>query len=157
MGAVEEAANALGMTDWCGQVNPADKIAAISQRSKTHKVLMVGDGLNDAPALAQAHVSMSPASAADITQRAADFVFQGEKLSPVIEAITISVRARALAYQNFAIALSYNAVCVPLAMAGYVTPLVAAIAMSTSSILVTANALRLAPPGMRSGPEGDAT
>ena len=158
MGAVEEAANALGISDWRGQVNPADKIAAISQRSKNHIMLMVGDGLNDAPALAQAHVSMSPASAADITQRAADFVFQGEKLSPVIEAITISVRARTLAFQNFAIALSYNAVCVPLAMAGYVTPLVAAIAMSTSSILVTANALRLAPPAMRSsGYEGDVT
>ncbi|MHA1164335.1 MAG: heavy metal translocating P-type ATPase [Alphaproteobacteria bacterium] len=143
--AVEEAANAAGIADWRAQVNPADKIAALKQRSKHQKILMVGDGLNDAPALAQAHVSMSPASAADITQRAADFVFQGERLAPVFEAITIAVRSRALAFQNFAIALGYNAVCVPLAMAGYVTPLVAAIAMSTSSILVTANALRLAP------------
>jgi Cu2+-exporting ATPase len=144
--AVEEAANAAGIADWRAQVNPADKIAALKQRSKHQKILMVGDGLNDAPALAQAHVSMSPASAADITQRAADFVFQGERLAPVIEAITIAVRSRALVFQNFAIALGYNALCVPLAMAGYVTPLVAAIAMSTSSILVTANALRLAPP-----------
>ncbi len=144
--AVEEAANAAGIADWRAQVNPADKIAALKQRSKHQKILMVGDGLNDAPALAQAHVSMSPASAADITQRAADFVFQGERLAPVIKAITIAVRSRALVFQNFAIALGYNALCVPLAMAGYVTPLVAAIAMSTSSILVTANALRLAPP-----------
>lgn len=143
--AVEEAADAVGISDWSGQVNPADKIAALKRRAAQHKILMVGDGLNDAPALAQAHVSMSPASAADITQRAADFVFQGERLAPVIEAITIAVRARALVFQNFAIALSYNALCVPLAMSGYVTPLVAAIAMSTSSILVTVNALRLAP------------
>jgi Cu2+-exporting ATPase len=141
--AVEEAANAVGIADWRGQVKPADKIAAIKRHAQHHKVLMVGDGLNDAPALAQAHVSMSPASAADITQRAADLVFQGDRLSPIIEAITIAVRARALAFQNFAIALAYNALFVPLAMAGYVTPLLAAIAMSTSSILVTANALRL--------------
>ena len=155
--AVEEAASALGIADWRGRVNPADKIEAIGKQARRHKVLMVGDGLNDAPALAQAHVSMSPASAADITQRAADFVFQGERLAPVVEAITIAVRARALAFQNFAIALGYNAICVPLAMAGYVTPLVAAIAMSTSSILVTANALRLAPAVRDAGPRGAAS
>ncbi len=143
-GAVKEIANATGIDDWRGQANPADKIAVLKEHAMDHKVLMVGDGLNDAPSLAQAHVSMSPASAADITQRAADFVFQGDRLAPVVEAISISVRARTMAFQNFAIALTYNAVCVPLAMAGYVTPLVAAIAMSTSSILVTANALRLA-------------
>lgn len=142
--AVEEAADAVGIADWRGQVNPADKIAVLRKYAEDRKLLMVGDGLNDAPALAQAHVSMSPASAADITLRAADFVFQGDKLAPVMEAIAIALRARAMAFQNFSIALAYNAVCVPLAMSGYVTPLVAAIAMSTSSILVTANALRLA-------------
>jgi Cu2+-exporting ATPase len=87
---------------------------------------------------------MSPASAADISQRAADFVFQGESLGPVLDAVSTGKRARSMALQNFAVALVYNVACVPLAMAGLVTPLIAAIAMSTSSILVTANAARLA-------------
>lgn len=144
--AVRQAASEAGIGDWSAGVNPADKIAALKARGTDHKVLMVGDGLNDAPALAQAHVSMSPAAAADITQRAADLVFQGDRLAPVADAISIAKRARGMVFQNFAVALAYNAVFVPLAMTGYVTPLVAAIAMSTSSILVTANAMRLALP-----------
>ena len=142
-GAVRGAAEAVAIPDWQAEVKPAEKIAALRTRGEKHRILMVGDGLNDAPALAQAHVSMSPANAADITQRAADLVFQGDRIAPVAEAIAIAVQARAMALQNFAVALAYNAVCVPLAMMGHVTPLVAAIAMSTSSILVTANALRL--------------
>ena len=86
---------------------------------------------------------MSPASAADISQRAADFVFQGEKLAPVLEAIATAKLARSMALQNFAVAAVYNVICVPLAMAGFVTPLIAAIVMSTSSIVVVANAARL--------------
>lgn len=148
--AVEDAARQSGIEVWQGGVNPADKIAALERLGESHKVLMVGDGLNDAPALAQAHVSMSPATAADITQRAADLVFQGKRLAPVVEAISVARRARGMVFQNFGVALLYNAVFVPLAMAGYVTPLVAAIAMSTSSILVTANAMRLSIPNLRS-------
>jgi P-type Cu2+ transporter len=144
-GVVEAIARDAGIELWLAELKPADKIAWLERRAREgHKVLMVGDGLNDAPALAAAHASISPATAADISQRAADFVFQGEKLNPVIEAIAIARRARAMAMQNFAIALVYNIICVPLAMAGFVTPLIAAIVMSTSSVLVTANALRLA-------------
>ena len=144
-GVVETIAQQLGIETWLAELKPADKIAWLESRiGEGRKVLMVGDGLNDAPALAAAHASISPASAADISQRAADFVFQGERLTPVLTAMTIARRARAMAMQNFAVAFVYNIVCVPLAMAGLVTPLIAAIVMSSSSILVTANALRLA-------------
>jgi Cu2+-exporting ATPase len=144
-GVVEHIARRTGIETWRAGLKPADKIAWLEAcAGDGHKVLMAGDGLNDAPALAAAHASISPANAADISQRAADFVFQGVKLAPVLEAIATAKRARSMALQNFAVAGGYNAICVPLAVAGLVTPLIAAIVMSTSSILVTVNAARLA-------------
>ncbi|MHA1133785.1 MAG: heavy metal translocating P-type ATPase [Alphaproteobacteria bacterium] len=144
-GVVARTARASGIDVWEAEMKPADKIAWLDARLRDgHKVLMAGDGLNDAPALAAAHASISPASAADISQRAADFVFQGAKLEPVAEAIHTGRRAHRMAFQNFGVAAVYNVICVPLAMAGFVTPLIAAIVMSTSSILVTLNAARLA-------------
>jgi Cu2+-exporting ATPase len=141
--AVAPIATALGIEMWRGGCKPADKIAMLDAlRTDGRKVLMVGDGLNDAPALAAAHVSLSPISAADLTQAQADAVFLGDKLDPVQETIAIARRAHALMRQNLGIALIYNLFAVPLAFLGFVTPLVAALAMSGSSTIVTLNALR---------------
>jgi Cu2+-exporting ATPase len=142
--AVETSAKSAGVDRWQGGVLPAEKIARLETlKAAGRKVLMVGDGLNDAPALAAAHAALSLSSAADISQTAADAVFQGERLEPILETLAVARAARRMALQNFAIAIGYNLVFVPLAMAGLVTPLIAAIAMSASSIAVTANAVRL--------------
>jgi Cu2+-exporting ATPase len=144
MGAVSIAAAAAGIEDWHGGMKPEDKIAMLgAMKAAGKKVLMAGDGLNDAPALAAAHASLSPATAASISQTASDAVFQCASLRAVIELITTARKARRMSFENFAVAFGYNLFFVPLAMAGYVTPLIAAAAMSTSSIAVTANALRL--------------
>lgn len=142
--AVSKAARAIGIDRSSAGVRPDGKIARVKALGEEgRRVLMVGDGLNDAPSLAAAHASLSPSSAADISQNAADAVFQGEKLEPVLEALGVAQVAQRMSMQNFGIAIAYNIVSVPLAMAGHVTPLIAALAMSLSSIAVTANALRL--------------
>ena len=141
---VEAVAGRAGINCWQAAMLPAQKIARIQAlQAAGRKVLMVGDGLNDAPALAAAYASLSPATAADISQTAADAVLQGERLAPVLEVLAVARAARRMALQNFAIAIGYNCLFVPLAMAGLVTPLLAAIAMSASSLAVTANAVRL--------------
>jgi Cu2+-exporting ATPase len=150
--AVRAVAETLGLAEWRAGARPDAKIARLKALAgQGRKVLMVGDGLNDAPALRAAHVSLSPANAADVSQTAADFIFQGVKLAPVLEAIEVSRKSRRLVFENFALALAYNAVAIPLAVAGFVTPLIAAIAMSASSITVTLNSLRL----NRGGAEGE--
>jgi Cu2+-exporting ATPase len=141
--AVAPVAARLGISQWQGGLDPAQKIAAIEAlKAAGRRVLMVGDGLNDAPSLAAAHVSLSPIGAAHITQAHADAVFLGEQLGPVLDALAIARRARALMRQNLWLAAAYNTIAVPVAIAGYATPLIAAVAMSGSSILVTVNALR---------------
>lgn len=143
-GPVESLAHRLSVTEWRAGQKPADKIARIEAlKAAGHKVLMVGDGLNDAPSLAAAHVSLSPVTAVHLSQAAADAVFLGEKLRPVADALAISRKAHTLMQQNLWLAVVYNSIAVPIAIAGYVTPLIAALAMSGSSVLVTLNALRV--------------
>jgi Cu2+-exporting ATPase len=141
--AVAPVARDLGIGHWQGALTPAEKIVFIEAlKAEGRRVLMVGDGLNDAPALAAAHVSLSPVSAADLTQAQADAVFLGDRLKPVQEAVAVARRSRRLMTQNLWFAAVYNTIAVPIAIAGLVTPLIAALAMSGSSITVTLNALR---------------
>jgi Cu2+-exporting ATPase len=141
---VNKVAKSIGISTYFSSLSPVDKCKYIdSMREKGKKVLMVGDGLNDAPSLSSASVSMSPSSAIDIAQNTADIVFQGEKLAPVYQSWRVALKANKLIKQNFTIAVLYNIIAIPLAVMGYVTPLIAAIAMSSSSLVVIGNSFRL--------------
>jgi len=141
---VEEVAETLGFTQVQALCSPADKCAYLDElKAQGHHTLMVGDGLNDAAALASASVSLSPSSALDLTQNAADLVFQGHKLSPVLAVLSIAHRAERLVWENIALSVIYNVLAVPLAMAGQATPMIAAAAMSLSSLTVVLNAQRM--------------
>ncbi|WOI54168.1 heavy metal translocating P-type ATPase [Parvularcula sp. LCG005] len=140
---VQAIARALNIDDVYWSQTPQDKVAMIDIWQRQAPVAMIGDGLNDTAALAHADVSLAPGTAADAAQTEADFVYQGDGLQAVLSAYETSVEARRHMLQNFAFAALYNAVAAPLAMAGMVTPLIAALAMSGSSLLVTLNAMRM--------------
>jgi Cu2+-exporting ATPase len=142
--AVEAAAIATGIACWRAQVSPKDKTERLDAlRAQGKRVLMVGDGLNDAAALAAAHVSASPAAAVEASQAAADLILQGSDLGGLIEAIDVAKAAQGRAVENLGFSALYNAAAIPMAAIGMLTPLIAAVAMSSSSLIVTLNALRL--------------
>jgi Cu2+-exporting ATPase len=143
-GPVAHAAKTAGIDAFDAGVTPEGKLARLNAwAAEGRRVLMIGDGINDAPALAAAEASISPASASDVARAAAGFVFTGPRLAPVVAALDIARAARLRALENFGFAAAYNLVTVPLAAFGFVTPLIAALAMSGSSITVTLNALRI--------------
>ncbi len=143
-GPVQALAERLGIRDWKAEALPQDKAQFVQELAdQGQKVLMVGDGLNDTAALVAAHVSISPASALDAARVASDIVLLGNDLSPIADACDTAVKATRRIRENFRIATVYNVIAVPLAVAGLATPLIAALAMSTSSITVSLNALRL--------------
>lgn len=140
---VDSIASAMGV-EGLAEVPPAQKHALVErERAAGHHVLMVGDGLNDGPAMKAADVAMAPAAASDVGQMSADFLFLGDGLGAVPAAVRAARRTMRVIRENFVLAIGYNVLAVPLAMAGKVTPLIAALAMSGSSILVVANAMRL--------------
>ena len=142
--AVRSVAAELGIGNATFEATPQQKIEAVNAlQAQGYRVLMVGDGLNDAPALAAGHASMAPASASDVGRLASDFVFTRGGLMAVPFAREIALRAGQLVRQNFALAVGYNIIAVPIAILGHATPLIAALAMSASSIIVVANSLRL--------------
>ncbi|WP_112874230.1 heavy metal translocating P-type ATPase [Paracoccus endophyticus] len=142
--AVADIARRLGIAEWRAQATPQDKAAAVADLAgQGARVLMVGDGLNDTAALAGAHASISPASALDAARVASDMVLMGVDLAPVAEAVGVARSAARRIRENFALSILYNIVAVPFAVAGLATPLMAALAMSLSSVSVTLNALRV--------------
>lgn len=141
---VADLARRLGLASFSAGIRPRGKVERLNAlKAEGRKTLMVGDGLNDAPALAAAHVSMAPASASDVGRQAADFIFLHQSLEAVPLAISVSRKAGSLIRQNFGLAVIYNCIAVPAAVLGHATPLIAAVAMSSSSILVVLNSLRL--------------
>jgi len=143
-GAVRALADSVGIENWTAKALPLDKTRHVEALTcDGHKVLMIGDGLNDTLALTAAHVSISPASALDAARVASDIVLLGRDLSPIAGALLTARAATRRIRENFRIATLYNIIAVPLAVVGLATPLIAALAMSASSITVSLNALRL--------------
>jgi P-type Cu2+ transporter len=141
---VEIIARKLGFASYEASLKPGEKFDHLNAAAhQGHKLLMVGDGLNDVLALAAAHVSMAPSSGSDVGRTAADFVFTRNDLQSVSFAHEAAVATGNIVRQNFALAIVYNIFAVPLAITGQLNPLLAAIAMSTSSIIVVGNSLRL--------------
>jgi len=142
--AVRRFAARIGIGEAIAEASPEEKAAKVAELAAAGaKVLMVGDGLNDTAALAAAHVSISPASALDAARSASDMVLTGDSLAPISDAVATAVSARRRIRENFSIATVYNVLAVPLAVAGLCSPLIAALAMSTSSLTVSLNALRV--------------
>ena len=137
-------AKITGIEEFYWQKNPLEKTRILQNlKEKNINFMMIGDGLNDAPSLVLANVSISFSKAVDISQNIADIIINSSKLSPIISIFSYSKNTLKIMKQNLFLALIYNIFALPFAMAGYVVPLIAAIAMSSSSLLVVINSLRL--------------
>jgi P-type Cu2+ transporter len=148
--AVAPVAAAVGVTDWHGAMTPEDKLALVRAHQQSGQtVAMIGDGVNDAPVLAGADVSIAMAGGTPLAQTSADLVLLGESLAPVAEGVETARRTLRIVRQNLAWSAAYNALALPLAAVGYIAPWIGALGMSASSLLVVLNALRLSRPTRR--------
>lgn len=142
--AVEAVAAELGIDDYHAECRPEEKLRIIEDaQQRGERVVMIGDGINDAPVLAGADASIAPAHGALLAQTSADIIMLGDSLSPLGTAFAMSRKTMRIVRQNLAWAIVYNTLALPLAAAGFVPPWLAAIGMSTSSLVVVLNALRL--------------
>ena len=142
--AVEELATRLGIEDFYFECSPQQKLEIIEAAQRNgERVVMVGDGINDAPVLAGADTSIAAAHGALLAQTSADVIMLGDSLLPVTTAIRMSGKTMRIVRQNLTWAIVYNTLALPLAAAGLVPPWLAAIGMSASSLIVVLNALRL--------------
>ena len=137
-------ADKVGISQVKGHCSPQDKLDFLrDSQLNGHKVAVVGDGLNDGPVLAGAHVSFAFGQAVPLAQAKADFLVSGSHLTHVVDALLLSRRTLMVVRQNLWWAAIYNAVCVPLAVFGWLPAWLAGLGMASSSLLVVLNALRL--------------
>ncbi len=142
-GHVEYLAQKLGIADVHSGLSPQGKLSLINQLQQTKQVAMFGDGINDAPVLAGANLSVAMGSGSAIAKNSADLILLGDHLSRFNDAITVAKQAQHIIHQNLLWAFAYNVIILPLAVTGHVAPYIAAIGMSVSSLIVVSNSLRL--------------
>jgi len=141
---VGQIAQRLGIDEAHGGLTPADKLSHLQRLQQAgHHVLMLGDGVNDAPVLAAADISVAMGTATDLAKTSADAVLLSNRLDSLVQAFTVARRSRHIIIENLVWASLYNGLILPFAAIGWVTPLWAALGMSASSLLVVLNALRL--------------
>ena len=139
----QSVANEMQIDKVVTQAKPEDKLTYLRELNKTDVTMMVGDGINDAPTLAGAHISVAMGGVTDVAKASADMVLIGDRLDKLLEARELALKTRKIIRENLAWSLGYNLLILPLAVAGLVAPYIAVVGMSGSSIIVVTNSLRL--------------